>query len=48
MKIENKLRKRIKTITILKKEYPKEMEISKEEYDEIKKDKLDGVKLIVK
>ena len=36
MKIENKIRKRIKTITITTGKYPEEIELSPEEYYELK------------
>ena len=48
MKIENKLRKRIKTITLMTGEYPKEIEITLEEYNEINLDKFQGVKLKIR
>lgn len=37
MKIENKIRKRIKTITMMTGKYPKEIEVSEEEYNELEK-----------
>lgn len=49
MKIENKIRKKIKTISLLTGEYPKEIDISEEEYKELGEiDKIDGVKLNIK
>ena len=38
MKILNKIKKRIKTIAIIKNEYPQEVEITKEEWEEICKE----------
>ena len=35
MKIENKIRKRIKTIAIVNHEYPKEIEITRDEYNKL-------------
>jgi len=49
MNIENKIRKRIKTMAIVNHEYPKEIEISQEEWNQLNKiDKFEGVKLICK
>lgn len=48
MKIENKLRKRIKTITLMTGKYPKEIEITPEEYNQINLDKFEGVKLKIR
>ena len=47
MTIEQKLEKRIKTIIQLTGEYPKEMKITKEEYEKlsIKDDKFMNIKL---
>ena len=48
MEIENKLRKRIKTISITTGDYPKEIQITQEEYKELGLDKFEGVKLKVR
>lgn len=48
MTIEQKLEKRIKTIIEMSGEYPREIEITEEEYNQIKKDTFRNVKLIVK
>lgn len=48
MKIENILKKRIKTITLMTGEYPKEIEITLEEYKELGLNKFEGVKLKVR
>ena len=45
MNIEKKLEKRINTTIQLVEVYPKEIEVTKEEYDEIGKDTFIGVKL---
>ena len=50
MKIENKLEKKIKTLIQITGEYPKEIEITKEEYEElnIKDNKFRNVILKIK
>lgn len=48
MDIQKKLDKRIKTIVQMTGDYPKEMEISKEEYKQLGQDTFRGVKLKVK
>lgn len=45
MNIEKKLEKRIKTITQMTGDYPKEINVTKEEYNEIGQDTFRGVKL---
>lgn len=48
MNIENKIRKRIKTLELLKKAPIKEIEITREEAEKLGDNKtIDGVKLIV-
>lgn len=48
MKIENKIKKRIKTIAIINNQYPKEIRVTKEEWEELgKPEKYEGVKLKV-
>ena len=48
MKAENKIRKTIKTIVLMNNEYPKEIKITKEEWEELgKPEKFEGVKLII-
>lgn len=48
MKIEKELEKRINTIIQLSGIYPKEMEVTKEEYKQIGQDSFMGVKLKIK
>ena len=48
MTIEQKLEKRIKTIIEMSGEYPREIEITEEEYNQIKKDTFRNVKLKIK
>ncbi len=48
MTIEHKLQKRINTIIQITKEYPKEIEITQEEYEQIGQDTFGGVKLKIK
>ena len=49
MNIEKKIEKRINTIVQITKEYPKEVKVTKEEWEQLgKKDKFLNVKLIVK
>lgn len=48
MTIEKKLEKRINTIIQLTGTYPKEMEVTKEEYKQIGQDNFMGVKLKIK
>lgn len=49
MKVENVIHRRIKTVAIVKGEYPKEIEITQEEYEQLGKvDKFEGVKLKIK
>ena len=49
MNIEKKIEKRINTIIQISKEYPKQIEITKEEWEQLgKQDKFMNVKLIVK
>ena len=48
MKIENVIRKRIKTIVLMNNEYPRELRVTKEEWEELgKPEKFEGVKLKV-
>ncbi len=48
MKIENIIRKRIKTIVLMNNDYPKEIKVTKEEWEKLgKPEKFEGVKLIV-
>ena len=49
MNIEKKIEKRINTIIQITKEYPKQVEVTKEEWEQLgKPDKFMNVKLIVK
>lgn len=48
MTIEQKLEKKINTIVQLTREYPKEIEVTKQEQEQLKTDNFRGVKLIVK
>ena len=49
MNIKKKIEKRINTIVQITKEYPKEVKVTKEEWEQLeKKDKFLNVKLIVK
>lgn len=48
MTIEQKLEKRINTIVQLTGEYPKEIEITREEAEQIGKDTFRNIKLIIK
>ncbi len=48
MTIENKLEKRIKTIVQMTGEYPKQMEVTKEEYEQLRQETFRGVKLKIK
>ena len=48
MTIEQKLEKKINTIVQLTGEYPKELEVTKQEQEQLETDNFRGVKLIVK
>lgn len=48
MNIQKKLEKRINTIIQLSGTYPEQIEITKEEYEELKQDIFMGVKLKIK
>jgi len=48
MNIQKKLEKRINTIIQLSGTYPEQLEITKEEYEELKQDTFRGVKLKIK
>lgn len=48
MNIQKKLEKRINTIIQLSGTYPEQIEITKEEYDELGEDTFMGVKLKIK
>lgn len=48
MAIEHKLEKKINTIVQLTGEYPKEIEVTKQEQEQLETDNFRGVKLIVK
>ena len=48
MTIEQKLEKKINTIVQLTGEYPKEIEVTKQEQEQLETDNFRGVKLIVK
>lgn len=48
MNIEQKLEKKINTIVQLTGEYPKELEVTKQEQEQLETDNFRGVKLIVK
>lgn len=48
MTIEQKLEKRINSIIRLTGEYPKEIEVAKQEQEQLGTDNFRGVKLIVK
>lgn len=48
MNIEQKLEKKINTIVQLTGEYPRELEVTKQEHEQLGTDNFRGVKLIVK
>lgn len=48
MTIEQKLEKKINTIVQLTGEYPKEIEVTEQEEEQLETDNFRGVKLIVK
>lgn len=48
MTIEQKLEKKINTIVQLTGEYPKEIDVTKQEQEQLETDNFRGVKLIVK
>ena len=48
MTIEQKLEKKINIIVLITGEYPKEIEVTKQEQEQLETDNFRGVKLIVK